>query len=142
MPARTKAVSGGKTPGNKTNPLPMKNLLNLEELAQLLIAVWFFLQLPFAWWWLLVWFLAPDLSMLGYLAGPKTGAICYNLAHHKGTAIAVGFLGIYLQNPILQAAGCILYAHSSFDRVLGYGLKYQDAFTNTHLGKIGKKANF
>ena len=118
----------------------MKKLLNLEEMAQLLLAVCLFLQLPFAWWWLLVWFLAPDLSMLGYLAGPKVGAICYNLAHHKGTAVVVGLLGIIMQDQMVQAAGLILYAHSSFDRVLGYGLKYSDAFTNTHLGRIGKAA--
>jgi hypothetical protein len=31
-----------------------------------------------------------------------------------------------------------LFCHSSLDRVLGYGLKYPDAFQNTHLGRIGK----
>ena len=31
-----------------------------------------------------------------------------------------------------------LYGHSSFDRVLGYGLKHEDAFQNTHLGRIGR----
>ena len=29
-----------------------------------------------------------------------------------------------------------LFAHSSFDRVMGYGLKHEDAFQNTHLGRI------
>lgn len=31
-----------------------------------------------------------------------------------------------------------LLGHSSFDRVLGYGLKHEDAFQNTHLGRIGR----
>ena len=31
-----------------------------------------------------------------------------------------------------------LFGHSSFDRIMGYGLKHEDAFQNTHLGKIGK----
>jgi hypothetical protein len=31
-----------------------------------------------------------------------------------------------------------LLGHSSFDRVLGYGLKYDDDFKHTHLGWIGK----
>jgi hypothetical protein len=31
-----------------------------------------------------------------------------------------------------------LFGHSSFDRVLGYGLKHEDAFQNTHLGRIGR----
>ncbi|MBI2283378.1 MAG: DUF4260 family protein [Bacteroidetes bacterium] len=36
--------------------------------------------------------------------------------------------------------GPLLYAHSSFDRVMGYGLKYRDSFNNKHLGRTGKAA--
>lgn len=32
-----------------------------------------------------------------------------------------------------------LLGHSSFDRVLGYSLKHEDAFQNTHLGRIGRQ---
>lgn len=31
-----------------------------------------------------------------------------------------------------------MLAHSSLDRVLGYGLKYPDSFSHTHLGRIGR----
>jgi hypothetical protein len=31
-----------------------------------------------------------------------------------------------------------LPGHSSLDRVFGYGLKHEDAFQNTHLGRIGR----
>ena len=31
-----------------------------------------------------------------------------------------------------------LLGHSSFDRVFGYGLKHEDAFQHTHLGRIGR----
>ena len=34
-----------------------------------------------SWWLFAVLFLAPDLSFLGYLAGPRIGAIVYNAAH-------------------------------------------------------------
>jgi hypothetical protein len=30
-------------------------------------------------------------------------------------------------------------AHIGFDRALGYGLKYPTAFSDTHLGRIGKR---
>ncbi len=33
----------------------------------------------------------------------------------------------------------LLFAHSSFDRMLGYGLKYNDSFNHTSLGWTGKK---
>ena len=34
-------------------------------------------------------------------------------------------------------AGVILMAHASFDRTLGHGLRYRDAFSHTHMGWIG-----
>jgi len=39
----------------------------------------------------------------------------------------------------LLAAGLLLLAHSAFDRVWGYGLKYNDQFNHTHLGMVGKQ---
>jgi len=118
----------------------MKSLLKLEELAQLLLAVLVFAHLPFAWWVLPATFLLPDLSMLGYLAGPRVGAISYNLAHHKALAIAVGVAGWALALPGLLLAGTVLLFHSAFDRLLGYGLKYATGFQDTHLGRVGKEA--
>lgn len=118
----------------------MKSLLKLEELAQLLLAVFVFAHLPYAWWVLPTTFLLPDLSMLGYLAGPRVGAASYNLAHHKALAIAVGLAGWLLGVPVLVLAGTILLFHSAFDRLLGYGLKYATGFQDTHLGRVGKDA--
>jgi Domain of unknown function (DUF4260) len=116
----------------------MKNLLNLEEIAQFLLGIFLFSQLNFAWWWFPALILVPDLSMIGYLVNPKIGAWAYNFFHHKLLAIIVFISGYLLDNQILILAGTILFAHSAMDRIFGYGLKYEDAFTNTHLGKIGK----
>lgn len=118
----------------------MKNLLRLEEAAMFLLSICLIAPLHFAWWWWLVWILAPDLSALGYLGGNKVGAICYNFVHHKGVAILVYLAGLYSVNEYLQYAGMILFGHSSMDRGMGYGLKYFSGFTDTHLGKIGKDA--
>ena len=41
--------------------------------------------------------------------------------------------------PLAVAAALILAGHIGFDRMLGYGLKYPDAFGHTHLGKLGKR---
>lgn len=119
----------------------MKTLLKLEELAELLVATLVFAQLPYAWWWLPALFLVPDLSMLGYLAGPRVGAFCYNLAHHKAVALAVGVAGWWLTQPLLLLAGTVLLFHAAFDRLLGYGLKYGTSFHHTHLGLTGHAAN-
>jgi hypothetical protein len=116
----------------------MKNLIRLEELAMLALSIYGFSLLPFAWWWYLVLILAPDIGMIGYLVNTRVGAASYNLFHHKGVAIVVYVAGWYLQNETVQLAGLILFGHSSLDRLLGYGLKYNDSFQHTHLGKIGK----
>ena len=116
----------------------MKSLLKTEELAQVLLAVFVFAHLPYAWWVLPATFLLPDLSMLGYLAGPHVGAASYNLLHHKALAIAVGVAGWLLGQPVLVLAGTVLLFHSAFDRLLGYGLKHATGFQDTHLGRAGK----
>lgn len=116
----------------------MKSLIKIEELFVTLLAFYLCLTLGYAWWLFFLLLLAPDISMIGYLISPKVGAWTYNIVHHKGVAIALFVLGGYLVLPGLQFAGLILLAHSSLDRVMGYGLKYADAFQNTHLGKVGR----
>ena len=111
----------------------MKTVIQFEEVALVLLSIWLFGALDYAWWWFLLLFLAPDLAMVGYMAGPRAGAIAYNLVHHKGVAIGLYLTGAVLGNQLLQLFGLIMLAHSSFDRVLGYGLKYFDSFNHTHL---------
>ena len=116
----------------------MKNLLKLEELFLFGLSLFLFSELDYSWSWYALLFLAPDVSMIGYLANPRLGAWTYNLIHHKGLAVALYILGYLLSTPWLMFAGTLLLGHSSLDRVFGYGLKYPDAFKNTHLGVIGK----
>jgi hypothetical protein len=116
----------------------MKNLLRLEEFLLFGLALFLFWGLDYGWGWYALWFLAPDLSMIGYLANPQVGAWTYNLVHHKGLAVVVYVLGYLLATPWVMFAGTILLGHSSLDRVFGYGLKYSDAFQNTHFGRIGR----
>jgi hypothetical protein len=117
----------------------MKNLLKLEEFLLFGLALFLFDQLEYAWWLYAVLFFAPDLSMFGYLWGPKVGAITYNIVHHKALAISLYILGAIWGQPSLQLAGVVLLGHSSLDRVFGYGLKYPEAFHSTHLGIIGRQ---
>lgn len=114
----------------------MKNILKIEEFAMFLGSIYLFSLLPFSWWWFLVLILAPDIGMLGYLANPRIGAWLYNVFHHKGIVIGIYALGMYAQNPIVQLIGVILFAHASMDRMVGYGLKFEDNFKHTHLGEI------
>jgi hypothetical protein len=89
-----------------------------------------------SWWVFLAALLLPDLAMVGYLRGTRIGAACYNAAHSYVLPIALAAGA--LRYPMLGIPAIIWAAHIAFDRALGYGLKYGDAFTHTHLGPIGK----
>lgn len=116
----------------------MKNLLKLEALGLFMLSIILFHQFTdYAWWVFPLLILLPDISMLGYLANPKTGSILYNLFHHKLAAILIFTLGLLIKNEGLILTGIILFGHSSMDRIFGYGLKYDDDFKHTHLGWIG-----
>ena len=119
----------------------MKWTLKIEELFMMGLGIYLFSLLPYAWWWFLVLLLVPDIGMIGYLFGNKAGAFLYNLFHHKGVAIAIYLLGVYLVSPLTQLIGVMLFSHASFDRIMGYGLKYDRGFKYTHLGEIGKQNN-
>lgn len=82
--------------------------------------------------------LVPDLSMVGYLRGPRIGAITYNAVHHLVLALALLGLGWWLSTGWLILAGAAVLAHVGMDRALGYGLKLPTDFRDTHLGRIGR----
>lgn len=115
----------------------MKTLLKLEELCFMVLGIWIFHETDYSWWWFLLLFLTPDLGMLGYLIDEKVGSWSYNLVHHKGIALLLYGFGLYSNMDTLIFAGILLFTHSSFDRVFGYGLKYERGFKFTHLGEIG-----
>jgi len=115
----------------------MKRIIQLEEAAMLGISLYALYFLKVEWWFYLLLLLGPDVSMIGYVAGNRIGAIIYNIFHHKAVAIIFFTYGLANQIWIFQVIGIILFGHSSLDRMLSYGLKYFAGFKHTHLGEIG-----
>jgi hypothetical protein len=116
----------------------MKTLIKLEETGILAISIFLLYKLPLhlSWWLYIILFLAPDIGMIGYLVNSKVGAITYNIFHHKAVACALLITGMTQSNNYILLSGLLLLAHSSFDRVLGYGLKYPDNFKHTNVGYL------
>jgi len=116
----------------------MKYIIRVEEAAMAGLGIYFLAEhdLHIKWWiWILLFF-SPDIGMLGYLINNKIGAVSYNIFHHKGIAILLIATGICLKEEVLLTIGILLFAHSSFDRMMGYGLKHYSGFKDTHLGKL------
>jgi hypothetical protein len=117
-------------------PLSPKSLLRVEGLAVLAGAILLYRHLHGSWLMFTALFLAPDLFMLGYLFGAKAGAWVYNIAHTYFTPLVLGGFAYFLGVPSLLTVCMIWVAHIGFDRSLGYGLKYETAFKDTHLAKM------
>ena len=94
-----------------------------------------------SWWLVPVLLFLPDLSMVGYLGGPRLGAIAYNLAHNTAVAAVVVALGWWQHESLVLALGLVWLAHIGMDRLMGYGLKYNDHFQHTHLGRLGRTSD-
>jgi Domain of unknown function (DUF4260) len=129
-------MSDGQVTGTATG-VP-RVLLRLEGLALLIVAVIAYARLGSPWWLFAVFFVVPDLSMLGYLAGPRIGAILYNAAHVSVVPLALAAAGFLLPSFDLIAVALAWAAHIGIDRALGFGLKYEAGFGFTHLGRIGR----
>jgi len=108
-------------------------LLNMEGGAIFALSILFYQRSHGSWGFFVLTFLAPDLSMLGYLINGRIGAALYNLVH---TVTAPGILftaGMLASQRTATALALVWAAHIGFDRQLGFGLKYHTKFTDTHL---------
>jgi hypothetical protein len=90
------------------------------------------------WWVTILAFFVPDLSFLGYTIGSRFGAALYNSVHLYAFGVVLMALGHVFTLPLVAALGTLWLAHSGFDRMFGYGLKSDEGFGITHLGRIGK----
>jgi hypothetical protein len=111
-------------------------LLRVEGVALLVLSVLLYRVNGGGWLMFVVLLLAPDLSILGYLAGPQVGAAIYNTFHTYAMPAVVGALGMIFASPLMVAVALIWFAHIGMDRTVGYGLKYPSSFKDTHLERV------
>src|SRR5277367_267809 len=113
--------------------MPPRPLLHLEGAAVLITSIFAYHRENGSWLLFAILFLAPDLSMAGYFAGPRLGAFTYNAIHtYLGPFVLAGY-SILSDRHVLLLLALIWIAHIGFDRMLGFGLKYPTGFQDTHL---------
>jgi hypothetical protein len=127
------AGAGALTPGST------RAWLRAEGLAAFVAGLAIFGAAGGPWLLAVPLLLVPDVSMIGYLRGPRLGALTYNLVHTWVPGLVALGLGAWTGFAGLTLAGGILVAHVGMDRAMGYGLKLPTSFGDTHLGRIGKQ---
>jgi hypothetical protein len=113
-----------------------RSLLRLEGLGVAAGSLVLYFHLDYGWVLLAVLVLAPDLSMLGYLAGPRLGALAYDMFHTELWPVALAVAGVIGGPTALVKIALIWLVHIGVDRLLGYGLKYPTGFKDTHLQRL------
>lgn len=110
-----------------------RTFLRIEGLAVLGLSLTTYFNLDGPIWLLVALALAPDLSMIGYLAGSRIGSLSYNLVHTYTSPLAVGALGAWTDIRVVLLVALIWGGHIGADRLVGYGLKFESGFKETHL---------
>src|SRR4029079_5703825 len=100
----------------------LRTMLRLEGLGlflgmTLLYGVW-----DGSWWIYAALFLAPDLSFVGYLGGPRLGALLYNAAHSYMAPMALMTAGFVMAEPLVLSLAMIWLAPIGFGRAAARGL--------------------
>jgi len=116
----------------------VRGWLRLEGGAVFVAGLVVYAQLGAPWWLALPLLLLPDVSAAGYLAGPRIGALSYNVVHNWAFGLAVLGIGLATGVAAIAVVGATAIAHVGMDRAVGYGLKLPTSFQDTHLGRIGR----
>jgi uncharacterized protein DUF4260 len=111
-------------------------LLRIEGGCILAFSVLCYREIHANWVLFVVLLLVPDLAMLGYLRGVRTGAAWYNLVHTLTGPIALIACALLAKATWALPYGLIWTSHIGLDRVLGFGLKYPTRFNDTHLQRM------
>lgn len=125
-------TSNARTGMGLLSPRP---LVRAEGLAAFGVSLLLYARLDAPWLLFLLW-PAPDLSLVGFLAGPKIGSALYNLVHTYLGPVILLVVALVLDAPLALALALIWISHIGADRLIGFGLKYPEAFRETHLQRL------
>jgi len=118
QPKKTMMVSKAESKIKGTSLLP-----RAEGASLLAMSVLLYWMGGASWVLFALLFVAPDLSLLGYLVGPRAGAAAYNAFHAYPLPAILAAFGLLVGNTLPVAVALIWLAHIGMDRALGLGFK-------------------
>ncbi|AZB42716.1 DUF4260 family protein [Bacillus sp. FJAT-42376] len=116
--------------------MSLRKYIYFEYAIGFIVCLLFYIQLDYSILLFILLLFVPDLTMLGYLINTKIGSIFYNLGHSLIIPFILVTIAYLTGASSLMMIVIIWISHIYMDRALGYGLKYNDSFKNTHLQKI------
>ena len=131
------ALNGGETVGSVAAPVLW--WLRIEGLVIAVLAAILYGRTGASWWLFAALWLTPDLSMLGYLGGPRWGSYCYNVVHSYLLPAVLAAAALFAPKAGLLPFALLWFNHIGVDRLLGYGLKYPVGFGATHLSRLQER---
>jgi hypothetical protein len=132
------SIASESRPGSKGVPVSDSfpcRILRLEALVIAVASIAAYREMDGSWGMYFVLWLVPDLFMLGYFISAKAGSIAYNFSHNQVLPAVMCTIGFLQADPLLTQLGLLWVSHVAIDRALGYGLKYETGFRETHLGR-------
>jgi hypothetical protein len=114
----------------------INQVIRIENGLAFAISFFIYMQLDFPIWVFFVFLLVPDITMIGYVINKKIGAVVYNFGHSFILPLLLVVCYLYFSKDYLLIISIIWLAHIFMDRLLGFGLKYNDSFNKTHIQRI------
>lgn len=114
----------------------VKKIVSAEYGIAFLAILFLYMHLDFSLWLFILLLFIPDITLLGYAFNTRWGAVIYNIGHSAVIPIVLYVISISSTNSLLQMLVLIWLAHIAMDRCLGYGLKYENSFKETHIQKL------
>ena len=116
--------------------MTINKMIRIENGFALAASFYIYSLLNFPIWLFFVLLFVPDITMIGYAFNHKIGALVYNFGHSLMLPLLLALCNIYFAKDYLLIISIVWIAHIFMDRLLGFGLKYNDSFNKTHIQSL------
>ena len=92
----------------------LATLLRAEGMTMLVGSALLYWLYGGSWWLFFLLLLVPDASMLGYLGGPRFGAVAYNAFHSYPLPAVLAAFGLLGGFPLALVVALVWFAHTAW----------------------------
>ncbi|WP_413376015.1 DUF4260 domain-containing protein [Alkalihalobacillus sp. 1P02AB] len=116
--------------------MSLQSLIRIEYAVAFLLCLFLYVHLDYSFFLFAILLLLPDVTMIGYFINNQVGARLYNVGHSFIIPITLTVFSLSMGVSSLLMIALIWFAHICMDRALGFGLKSNHHFKETHIQRI------